>query len=79
LLCFLVFALFVPFCGYSFFLLCGKKPKGRFLDRPLKVGGGIQPQLVTVLTPATTFTVVQNFNQNRRAVKWLTIFILKFV
>ena len=34
-----------------------KKPKGRFLDRPLKVGGGIQPRLVTVLTPATTFTV----------------------
>jgi len=27
------------------------------LDRPLKVGGGFQPLLVTVLTPATTFTV----------------------
>jgi len=39
------------------------------LDRPLKVGGGIQPQLVTVLTPATTFTVGLNCNQNRRAVK----------
>jgi hypothetical protein len=50
-------------------LLCRYKPKGRFLDRPLKVGGGIQPQLVTVLTPATTFTVEQNFSQNRRAVK----------
>jgi len=39
------------------------------LDRPLKVGGGIQPQLVTVLTPATTFTVGLNCNQNRRVVK----------
>jgi len=27
------------------------------LDRPLKVGGGIQPLLVTVLTPATTCAV----------------------
>jgi hypothetical protein len=39
------------------------------LDRPLKVGGGIQPQLVTVLTPATTFTVGLNCSQNCRAVK----------
>jgi len=38
------------------------------LDRPLKVGGGIQPRLVTVLTPATTFTVEQDFIQNRRVV-----------
>ena len=38
------------------------------MDRPLKVGGGIQPRLVTVLTPATTFTVGQDFSQNRRAV-----------
>jgi len=38
------------------------------LDRPLKVGGGIQPRLVTVLTPATTFTVGQDFIQNRRVV-----------
>jgi len=35
------------------------------LDRPLKVGGGIQPRLVTVLTPATTFTVGEDFIQNR--------------
>jgi hypothetical protein len=35
------------------------------LDRPLKVGGGIQPLLVTVLTPATTFTVGADFIQNR--------------
>jgi hypothetical protein len=38
------------------------------LDRPLKVGGDIQPRLVTVLTPATTFTVASNFNQNARRV-----------
>jgi len=38
------------------------------LDRPLKVGGGIQPRLVTVLTPATTFTVGQDFSQNCGAV-----------
>jgi len=38
------------------------------LDRPLKVGGGIQPRLVTVLTPATTFTVGQDFSQKARAV-----------
>ena len=46
------------------------RPKNRKagLDRPLKVGGGIQPRLVTVLTPATTFTVGQDFIQNRRAV-----------
>jgi hypothetical protein len=49
-------------------LLAAKKPKGRFLDRPLKVGGGIQPRLVTVLTPATTFTVGEDFIQNGRAV-----------
>jgi len=36
------------------------------LDRPLKVGGGIQPLLVTVLTPATTFTVGEDFIQNCR-------------
>jgi len=39
------------------------------LDRPLKVGGGVQPQLVTVLTPATTFTVGLNCSQICRAVK----------
>jgi hypothetical protein len=35
------------------------RPKNRKagLDRPLKVGGGIQPLLVTVLTPATTCAV----------------------
>ena len=38
------------------------------LDRPLKVGGGIQPRLVTVLTPATTFTVGEDFSQKGRAV-----------
>jgi hypothetical protein len=38
------------------------------LDRPLKVGGGIQPLLVTVLTPATTFTVGEDFIQNGRGV-----------
>jgi len=38
------------------------------LDRPLKVGGGIQPRLVTVLTPATTFTVDEDCNQNIRRV-----------
>jgi hypothetical protein len=45
------------------------------LDRPLKVGGGIQPRLVTVLTPATTFTVGQDFIQNRRAVNSRATFI----
>lgn len=45
-----------------------KKTERPVLDRPLKVGGGIQPRLVTVLTPATTFTVGQDFIQNRRAV-----------
>ena len=45
------------------------------LDRPLKVGGGIQPRLVTVLTPATTFTVGQDFIQNRRAVNRRATFI----
>ena len=34
------------------------------LDRPLKVGGGIQPLLVTVLTPATTCAVGVDFSQN---------------
>jgi hypothetical protein len=38
------------------------------LDRPLKVGGDIQPRLVTVLTPATTFTVDGNFSQKARRV-----------
>jgi hypothetical protein len=38
------------------------------LDRPLKVGGGIQPRLVTVLTPATTFTVAEDCSQKGRAV-----------
>ena len=52
---------FVPFCG--------KKTERPVLDRPLKVGGGIQPLLVTVLTPATTFTVGLNCNQKVRAVK----------
>ena len=33
------------------------------LDRPLKVGGGIQPLLVTVLTPATTCAVAWDFSQ----------------
>jgi len=44
------------------------------LDRPLKVGGGIQPRLVTVLTPATTFTVAEDFSQIGRRVnslEWL--------
>ena len=50
-------------------LFAALKTERPVLDRPLKVGGGIQPQLVTVLTPATTFTVGLNCNQNRRAVK----------
>ena len=54
-------------------------PKNRKagLDRPLKVGGGIQPQLVTVLTPATTCAVDVHFSQNGFAVnrrKWLFVF-----
>jgi hypothetical protein len=52
--------LFVPFRA--------QKTERPVLDRPLKVGGGIQPRLVTVLTPATTFTVGQDFIQKRRAV-----------
>ena len=46
----------------------GQKPKGRLGCRPLKVGGGIQPRLVTVLTPATTFTVGEDFIQKVSAV-----------
>jgi len=45
------------------------------LDRPLKVGGGIQPRLVTVLTPATTFTVGEDFIQNSRAVNSTSVLI----
>jgi hypothetical protein len=48
------------------------------LDRPLKVGGGIQPRLVTVLTPATTFTVGEDFIQNGRAVNSAGRIIYKF-
>jgi hypothetical protein len=50
-------------------ILLPQKTERPVLDRPLKVGGGIQPQLVTVLTPATTFTVGQNCSQKARAVK----------
>ena len=39
----------------------GEKPKGRLGCRPLKVGGGIQPRMVTVLTPVATFTVGEGF------------------
>jgi hypothetical protein len=46
-----------------------KKTERPVLDRPLKVGGGVQPLLVTVLTPATTFTVGLNCSQKARAVK----------
>jgi len=46
------------------------------LDRPLKVGGDIQPRLVTVLTPATTFTVDKDFSQKERRVN--TIWQFKF-
>src|SRR5215510_12613311 len=49
-------------------LLRGLKNRKAGLDRPLKVGGGIQPLLVTVLTPATTFTVGEDFSQNSRRV-----------
>ena len=48
--------------------LAAKKPKGRLGCRPLKVGGGIQPRLVTVLTPATTFTVGEGSIQKVPAV-----------
>ena len=48
------------------------------LDRPLKVGGGIQPRLVTVLTPATTFTVGEDFIQNGRAVNSAGVIIYRF-
>jgi hypothetical protein len=48
------------------------------LDRPLKVGGGIQPRLVTVLTPATTFTVGEDCNQNSRAVNRTSALIYNF-
>jgi hypothetical protein len=51
------------------YLFVAKKTERPVLDRPLKVGGGIQPLLVTVLTPATTFTVVLNCSQKARAVK----------
>src|SRR6185503_3908747 len=47
------------------------------LDRPLKVGGDIQPRLVTVLTPATTFTVDGNFSQKARRVNSVEQFNLK--
>jgi hypothetical protein len=52
------------------------------LDRPLKVGGGIQPLLVTVLTPATTCAVGVDFSQNNLLVntpKELFIYINQFV
>jgi hypothetical protein len=48
------------------------------LDRPLKVGGGIQPLLVTVLTPATTFTVGEDFIQNSRSVNTSVAVICAF-
>jgi len=54
--------------------LCGVKTERPVLDRPLKVGGGIQPRLVTVLTPATTFTVEENFIQKARAVNSIIIY-----
>ena len=50
--------------NHLFVLFCGPKTERPVLDRPLKVGGGIQPRLVTVLTPATTFTVGEDFSQN---------------
>jgi hypothetical protein len=50
------------------FVLFAPKTERPVLDRPLKGGGGIQPRLVTVLTPATTFTVGEDFIQNGRAV-----------
>jgi len=46
----------------------GLKNRKAGLDRPLKVGGGIQPLLVTVLTPATTCAVDVNFIQKAFAV-----------
>ena len=48
------------------------------MDRPLKVGGGIQPRLVTVLTPATTFTVGEDFIQNGPVVNRSTVIIYNF-
>ena len=55
-----------------------QKTERPVLDRPLKVGGGIQPRLVTVLTPATTFTVGEDFNQKGRAVNSTPIVIYNF-
>ena len=48
--------------------MLGTQPKGRLGCRPLKVGGGIQPRLVTVLTPVTTFTVEKDSIQKVPAV-----------
>jgi|GEM_PF-3444212 len=56
----------------------GRKNRKAGLDRPLKVGGGIQPLLVTVLTPATTCAVGVNCIQKERGVKSLKwLFVLK--
>jgi hypothetical protein len=58
-------------------LIFGLKNRKAGLDRPLKVGGGIQPLLVTVLTPATTCAVGVNFIQNAFRVnrtEWLFVF-----
>ena len=55
-----------------------QKTERPVLDRPLKVGGGIQPLLVTVLTPATTVTVGGDCSQNRRAVNSTSAVIYNF-
>ena len=72
-LCFL--CLFVARFSFTSLWLKTERP---VLDRPLKVGGGIQPRLVTVLTPATTFTVGEDFIQNCRAVNRAGVIIYKF-
>src|SRR5215213_5314455 len=56
------------------YIFCAQKTERPVLDRPLKVGGGIQPQLVTVLTPATTFTVGEDFSQKTRGVNSRRLF-----
>src|SRR4029453_18562525 len=63
----------IIFCALLFVPFCGPKTERPVLDRPLKVGGGIQPRLVTVLTPATTFTVENDFIQKVRAVNSTSI------
>src|SRR5205085_8109616 len=62
---------FVPFmllCGYLFVRLCGQKPKGRFRTGLSRLAEAFSLLLVTVLTPATTFTVERDCSQNCRAV-----------